>query len=775
MSYPVALPNEPDGYDWGYAGYPVNRPAFGYLGNQYAFITQSLDGDKKLHAFKSTDLGLTWGEMDAANAPGGTAIPGFGNFNHGGPQYTVARDGSTVLVLAAEIETLAPGYFAVTQAQLIQFDLGTEMWGTITTFAPGPLDFVYTGNAPFPNAIHPSAVSMRLVVRGAADYVLYHSGVPELIGGLWYGRVYATAFDGVTFGTPDLVPGQAGNAHPFWCAGADTDSNTTEWIFLCTTDTAVSLLCVTRSAGVFNTAAAVTTDLQFWQGNNIRQAATTSEPVIYTPAGGVETIAISTEVNGDLAGTFQNLSVFHAPVSSNASPTWTASVVTTGVDNYSGGTSDEVIFPVPQGSGIIGEGLSLAATNGNLVLAWTITDTADAGSFYYSTSPSNVLSWTSPALIFATGTITGSAGFTQAVKVYAYPADTGLFILGNSKADGRNLETAQFSFLAFAAPLGITCGRPPSGTVGTPYTHTFPATGGTPPYTFATAGALPGGLSLNASTGVVSGTPTTPGAFPFTIQVTDADAATASVPCSITINASVTPPTITCGSPPAGVFAVPYSHDFSLTTSSGTPPYTWAIISGLLPPGLTLDGSTGIVSGTPTTAGFYPFTIQVMDSLMLTGSVDCSITTTIPGIGNLYTLEPTKLTDDDYGRIYPHYVTYFMPSPEVAASAGMASRKMVAYLKSNISGTGIMTVTAYPDNLSNPWPLRCSRTLTPMPRFDLEWSGASCVGDRIAVKFESSPTPDGTGDAATDNEFSLQGLSVWVRGNARLPVRGRAT
>jgi len=69
--------------------------------------------------------------------------------------------------------------------------------------------------------------------------------------------------------------------------------------------------------------------------------------------------------------------------------------------------------------------------------------------------------------------------------------------------------------------LTITCGNPPPGTVGTPYDHTFPSAGGTPPLSFAvTSGALPDGLTLNPATGEVTGTPTSVGTFAFTITVT---------------------------------------------------------------------------------------------------------------------------------------------------------------------------------------------------------------------------------------------------------------
>ena len=85
-------------------------------------------------------------------------------------------------------------------------------------------------------------------------------------------------------------------------------------------------------------------------------------------------------------------------------------------------------------------------------------------------------------------------------------------------------------------PPSIACASPPEGQQGEPYTHTFPAAGGLAPYTFTiSAGSLPPGLTLNASTGVVSGVPTAGDVFPFTISVTDANLASSSVNCSITI------------------------------------------------------------------------------------------------------------------------------------------------------------------------------------------------------------------------------------------------
>ncbi len=73
----------------------------------------------------------------------------------------------------------------------------------------------------------------------------------------------------------------------------------------------------------------------------------------------------------------------------------------------------------------------------------------------------------------------------------------------------------------------------------------------------------------------------------------------------------------------AAALGVPYSSSF--VAAAGTAPYTFAIISGSLPPGLTLNTSTGLVSGIPTTSGFYSYTGQVTDANGRTATASCTI------------------------------------------------------------------------------------------------------------------------------------------------------
>ena len=173
----------------------------------------------------------------------------------------------------------------------------------------------------------------------------------------------------------------------------------------------------------------------------------------------------------------------------------------------------------------------------------------------------------------------------------------------------------------------ITTTTLPGGEIGVAYSQTLAVSGGTSPYVWSiSSGALPGGLTLNA--GVISGTPTAVGAFSFTVQLTDSTSLTATTNLSINI---VPVPSITTSSLPTGKVGTAYSQTLSAT--GGTPPYTWAITNGSLPGGLTFNA--GVISGTPTTAGTFSFSAQIIDSLSVTATNVLSINiTTAPTYHN---------------------------------------------------------------------------------------------------------------------------------------------
>jgi hypothetical protein len=159
--------------------------------------------------------------------------------------------------------------------------------------------------------------------------------------------------------------------------------------------------------------------------------------------------------------------------------------------------------------------------------------------------------------------------------------------------------------------VGVTidASQLPNPTVGVAYSKALSAAGGTAPYTWSViGGALPPGLALSTS-GVLSGTPTTPGVFFVTVRAADSASGANFATFTITVLPAVT---ITTASPlPNGSPGIAYS--VTLAATGGAAPYTWAVASGNLPPGLSLSTS-GAITGTPTSGGTYSFVIRATDS-----------------------------------------------------------------------------------------------------------------------------------------------------------------
>jgi hypothetical protein len=153
----------------------------------------------------------------------------------------------------------------------------------------------------------------------------------------------------------------------------------------------------------------------------------------------------------------------------------------------------------------------------------------------------------------------------------------------------------------------ITTDSLAGGIVGVPYSQTLTATG-TTPITCSLTGILPDGLTLSP-TGVISGTPTTAGTFSFYINAVNGTSFTGSS-FSITVAAAPVAPTITTASLVGGTVGLSYRQTLAAT---GDTPITWSVTPGSLPDGLTLS-STGTISGTPTAAGVFTFTVEATNA-----------------------------------------------------------------------------------------------------------------------------------------------------------------
>ena len=158
-------------------------------------------------------------------------------------------------------------------------------------------------------------------------------------------------------------------------------------------------------------------------------------------------------------------------------------------------------------------------------------------------------------------------------------------------------------------------------TVGQPYSHTLgakrvvslnPLTGPDAQATWSLqSGALPPGITLSTS-GLLSGTPVSEGSYQFVVRVQngsplDEQTYTLAVRQPVSVKSP-----LESAQRPSGEVGIRFGRTCTATGGSGT--YTWALVSGALPPGVALDATRGTITGTPQTAGNFVFGLTATDS-----------------------------------------------------------------------------------------------------------------------------------------------------------------
>lgn len=180
--------------------------------------------------------------------------------------------------------------------------------------------------------------------------------------------------------------------------------------------------------------------------------------------------------------------------------------------------------------------------------------------------------------------------------------------------------------------IAITPDDVPNAILGQPYSQQLTRTGGAASGTWSIAtGALPNGLALNSTTGLLSGTPTVAGNFTFSARFTDSNGCLGQ---KVYFFSVIVCQTITLGPEPLPRAAVNTPYSQQLTATGGTQPYTFSLLAGTPPTGIALS-SSGLLSGTPTNTTPANFTVRATDVNGCTGTktytlIVCGVITVNP-------------------------------------------------------------------------------------------------------------------------------------------------
>jgi hypothetical protein len=253
-----------------------------------------------------------------------------------------------------------------------------------------------------------------------------------------------------------------------------------------------------------------------------------------------------------------------------------------------GGAVQIVTSSLP--NGLYGQSYAqtLTCSGGSGTCAWALLS---------SSLPSGLSFNEATATISGTPTAVGSGSLTVSARDAVQPS---------------NSAQRTLALTVDAPKLTITVPAGPAGQVGVPYQRKPSVSGALGTVTWIATSPVPAGLAVDPVSGTIGGVPLAwTASTTFTLQASDnfAVGRTASAPVTITI--APAPLTVLTTALPAAASNVPYSA--ALQAGGGTGNVNWTLTGGGLPPGVTL-GAGGVISGTPSAAGTFSFTVKAADT-----------------------------------------------------------------------------------------------------------------------------------------------------------------
>ena len=232
---------------------------------------------------------------------------------------------------------------------------------------------------------------------------------------------------------------------------------------------------------------------------------------------------------------------------------------------------------------------------------------------------------TGPAFTKTADSCTGLSlgpGKSCTVTVNYAPANPSQHDTGTLTATlGKHTATASLTLVgASANTVSVTSPASQTSTAGTAVSLQIQAADSDPAQTLTySAAGLPAGLSISSSTGLISGTPTTPGTFNATVTATDTTGASGSTPVTWTVHPA--PDTVTVinpGDQNVHTAAGAVNVSLQIQASDSDPGQTLTYSAPSLPIGLSINSSTGLISGTVPQdieyAGAFSVTVTVTDT-----------------------------------------------------------------------------------------------------------------------------------------------------------------
>ena len=267
---------------------------------------------------------------------------------------------------------------------------------------------------------------------------------------------------------------------------------------------------------------------------------------------------------------------------------------------------------------LIGNGSWYPAAGGDppVITIPTSLPTVPANTVYTSTQ--FYASGTAPITWSNTGSLPSGMTFSSSGLLSGTPtaaANSSITFTATNSYGSNNSALTLTVNTAGSGPAAITRFTLPGGTVGTPYSQQITATGAAPITFSVQDGVLPTGLSLDSSTGIISGTPSVGSSTQFIIQavngISQPNTEVKFVGYAVKVSPFVVAPYVIQNAIPDCHTTIPYSQTF---TSTGDGPFVWSM-TGSLPTGLNWDATTATISGTPTaTASNTSITITATNS-----------------------------------------------------------------------------------------------------------------------------------------------------------------